>query len=129
MLERKLVRKEPLPDKLILNYFQQICEGVSAFHSIGVAHRDLKPGNVLLAPNERVVIMDLGSAAPARLEVSNYNAAQRLQDDAAERCSITYRAPELFNITSPCSIDERTDIWVTSLTVNSIIQLTIVISL
>ncbi len=46
------------------------------------------------------------------MEITNYNAAQRLQDDAAERCSMTYRAPELFNVQSPSSIDERTDIWV-----------------
>jgi serine/threonine protein kinase len=55
-----LLKKEPLPDKLILNYFQQICEGLAALHLIGIAHRDLKPANVLLAPNDRVVIMDLG---------------------------------------------------------------------
>ena len=53
-----------------------------------------------------------GSAAPACVEIANYNAAQRLQDDAAERCSMTYRAPELFNVQSPSVIDSRTDIWV-----------------
>ncbi|XP_046631674.1 serine/threonine-protein kinase 16-like isoform X2 [Daphnia pulicaria] len=111
LLEKRLLKKEPLSDKLILNYFQQICEGLAAIHVIGVAHRDLKPANVLLAPNDRVVIMDLGSAAPATVEITSYNAAQRLQDDAAERCSMTYRAPELFNIQSPSTIDERTDIW------------------
>ena len=50
--------------------------------------------------------------APARVEIKSYKAAQRLQDDAAERCSMTYRAPELFNVESPSTIDERTDIWV-----------------
>ena len=60
LLEKRLLKKEPLSDKLILNYFQQICEGLAAIHLIGVAHRDLKPANVLLAPNDRVVIMDLG---------------------------------------------------------------------
>ena len=53
--------------------------GLAAIHKTGTAHRDLKPANVLLAPNDRVVIMDLGSAAPARIEIGNYNAAQRLQ--------------------------------------------------
>lgn len=111
LLEKRQARREPLPDKLILSYFQQICEGLAAIHLIGAAHRDLKPGNILLAPNDRVVIMDLGSAAPARLEITSYNAAQRLQDDAGERCSMTYRAPELFNVQNPTTIDERTDIW------------------
>lgn len=54
----------------------------------------------------------LGSVAPARVKVSGNQAAQTLQDIAAERCSMPYRAPELFNVESYCMIDERTDIWV-----------------
>lgn len=41
-------------------------------------------------------------------------AARTLQDIAAERCSMPYRAPELFNVESYCMVDERTDIWVSS---------------
>lgn len=44
--------------------------------------------------------------------MSGNQAAQTLQDIAAERCSMPYRAPELFNVESYCMIDERTDIWV-----------------
>ncbi|KAJ7346003.1 hypothetical protein JRQ81_001953 [Phrynocephalus forsythii] len=32
-------------------------------------------------------------------------------DWAAQRCTISYRAPELFNVERECVIDERTDIW------------------
>lgn len=35
-----------------------------------------------------------------------------VQDWAAQRCTISYRAPELFNVESHCIIDEHTDIWV-----------------
>lgn len=35
-----------------------------------------------------------------------------IQDWAAQRCTISYRAPELFSVESHCIIDERTDIWV-----------------
>ena len=35
-----------------------------------------------------------------------------LKDEAAERCSMFYRAPELFNVEVGSIIDERTDIWV-----------------
>jgi len=111
LLERRQLAKEYFSDKLILNYFLQVCEGLEAVHQCGLAHRDLKPANILLAPNERIIIMDLGSAAPSKVEIKTYNEAQRLQDDAAERCSMTYRAPEFFNIPSPFCIDERTDIW------------------
>lgn len=34
------------------------------------------------------------------------------QDWAAQHCTISYRAPELFTVDSQCVIDERTDVWV-----------------
>lgn len=57
------------------------------------------------------IIVDLGSCAEAREQICGQHDAQRLQDWAEERCSIVYRAPELFNVQSYCMIDERTDIW------------------
>lgn len=53
-----------------------------------------------------------GSVALARVKVCGNQAAQSLQELAAERCSMPYRAPELFNVESYCMVDERTDIWV-----------------
>ena len=58
------------------------------------------------------VLMDLGSVEPARLTISTHSQAQYLQDLAAERCSMPYRPPELFQVDSKFTIDERTDIWV-----------------
>ena len=34
------------------------------------------------------------------------------QDEAAEKCSMLYRAPELFNAEVGTTVDERTDVWV-----------------
>lgn len=48
----------------------------------------------------------------ARVQVCGTQAARVLQDLAAERCSMPYRAPELFNVESYSMVDERTDIWV-----------------
>lgn len=92
----------------------QICEGVKHMHDSDpepLAHRDLKPHNVLLTKDMRPVIMDLGSAAPARVNVRTHAEAQHLQDTAAERCSMPYRPPELFQVNSKCEVDERTDVW------------------
>lgn len=122
----------------ILNIFVQTCEGVRAFHEAKpepLAHRDLKTANIVLGDGSTPIIMDLGiyavyfyatiimiimawifvgSVAPARVKVCGSQAAQTLQDIAAERCSMPYRAPELFNVESYCMVDERTDIWVKS---------------
>ncbi|XP_065269521.1 serine/threonine-protein kinase 16 isoform X3 [Emys orbicularis] len=72
---------------------------------------DLKPTNVLLDDEEQPVLMDLGSMNRARIEVKSSREAMALQDWAAQRCTISYRAPELFTVESHCVIDERTDIW------------------
>jgi len=54
----------------------------------------------------------IGSAAPAKITVTSKKEAQELLDEVSERCSMTYRAPELFNIDINSVIDERIDIWV-----------------
>ncbi|XP_064614218.1 serine/threonine-protein kinase 16-like isoform X2 [Liolophura sinensis] len=94
-------------------FFLGICKGLQAMHNLSppYAHRDVKPANVMIADDETPVLMDLGSATKARVQISNHSEALALQDLAAERCSMLYRAPELFNVENHVSIDERTDIW------------------
>ncbi|KAF7283636.1 serine/threonine-protein kinase 16 [Rhynchophorus ferrugineus] len=110
----KSCTKNYLNVREILRLFSDICEAVRYLHHFSpepIAHRDLKTANVCLTENMEPVIMDLGSCAPAKVQVCGIQEAQRLQDIAAERCSMTYRAPELFHVESFCVIDQRTDIW------------------
>jgi eukaryotic-like serine/threonine-protein kinase len=41
----------------------ELCDGLAAAHAAGVVHRDIKPDNVLLANDGRVVLVDFGVAA------------------------------------------------------------------
>ncbi|XP_010213660.1 PREDICTED: serine/threonine-protein kinase 16, partial [Tinamus guttatus] len=104
-------RRASMPEQRVLRILQGICRGLQAIHSKGYAHRDLKPTNVLLDENDRAVLMDLGSMNQARIEVNSSHEAMAVQDWAAQRCTISYRAPELSRVPSQCVIDERTDIW------------------
>ncbi|XP_055375092.1 serine/threonine-protein kinase 16 [Condylostylus longicornis] len=106
--------KDYMNESQILNIFLGTCEGVKALHEAKpepLAHRDLKTANICLSDSFEAVLVDLGSATEARVQICGQQDAQRLQDLAEERCSIVYRAPELFSVQSYCTIDERTDIW------------------
>ncbi|VVT58532.1 uncharacterized protein SAPINGB_P006256 [Magnusiomyces paraingens] len=75
------------------------------------AHRDIKPANVMLDAAGQPVLMDLGSTARARVSLPTRQSALQLQDLAAELCTLPYRAPELFYVTTDSTIDERVDVW------------------
>ncbi|WP_437736351.1 protein kinase domain-containing protein [Sorangium sp. So ce1335] len=45
-----------------LSILDQVCLGVSAIHASGIAHRDVKPSNILVGHALRVVVADLGLA-------------------------------------------------------------------
>ncbi|XP_041489899.1 serine/threonine-protein kinase 16-like [Microtus oregoni] len=100
-----------LTEDQILVLLLGICRGLEAIHARGYAHRDLKPTNILLGDEGQPVLMDLGSMNQACIQVEGSRQALTLQDWAAQRCTISYRAPELFSVQSLCVIDERTDVW------------------
>jgi len=44
----------------IVDLLTGIAEGLRVVHDAGISHRDVKPGNVMIAPGGRVVLMDFG---------------------------------------------------------------------
>jgi len=59
-VRRRRSTGEPITLAEALDVLVALAEGLAAIHRAGIAHRDVKPANVLLAPGPRVVLADLG---------------------------------------------------------------------
>ncbi|GMN57998.1 hypothetical protein TIFTF001_027092 [Ficus carica] len=119
-------KKEFFSTSDVLHIFRQkaamwligfILLGLKHMHSLDppYAHNDVKPGNVLITHRKGqpplAILMDFGSARPARKQIRSRSEALQLQEWASEHCSAPFRAPELWDCPSQADIDERTDIW------------------
>lgn len=75
-----------LPRRLAL--FRQVCTAVAFAHTHLVVHRDLKPRNILVASNDRAVLLDFGIARLID------NASGSVQSETRIRLTPHYASPE-----------------------------------
>jgi serine/threonine kinase 16 len=57
------------------------------------------------------VLMDFGSLLRARQTISTRQSALEAQDLAAEHSTMSYRAPELFDVKTGSTLTEKVDVW------------------
>lgn len=97
----------------IVFLFRQICSAIEFLHAANppVAHRDLKPANLMYRDEKRLQLIDFGSATECPLRIGDSRESRRMLDEAAELCTMPYRAPELFVCEVGAEIGPAVDIW------------------
>jgi len=97
----------PLAENDTLHLGLQLADGVAAAHAQGVIHRDLKPGNLHITPDNRLKILDFGLAKLYE-SASPTASAECLTDPLAACGTVPYASPEqlLGEI-----VDVRTDVY------------------
>ena len=111
------ITRGPLPSGEVLKIGAQIAEALDRAHRAGVVHRDLKPGNVMLAKSG-AKLMDFGLAravglaatagSGASLLTQSPTIAQPLTAEGTIIGTFQYMAPEQLE---GKDTDERSDIW------------------
>ncbi|KAL4138109.1 hypothetical protein PRIC2_001616 [Phytophthora ramorum] len=118
LLEQAAMRHTPaFTESECLGFVGKLADAVAALHDMGFAHRDLKPGNVLVSDGAQMepLLMDFGSVAPLRVHVRGPTHWRKVWEDAARYSSAPYRAPELWDVGVGADavgvVDGRTDVW------------------
>jgi serine/threonine protein kinase len=98
-LTEVIQRHGPLPDATVAAYGLQLLSVLEAAHALGVVHRDIKPGNIMIAAGDQVKLTDFGIAhivGDPRLTRTGVLGTQ------------AYLAPELFE---SAPITPAADVW------------------
>ncbi len=105
------VEKGALPEKEVLALGIQMLRGLAAAHAQGVLHRDLKPGNLRLTPENVLKILDFGLAqlfASPEAPTLEQAATLTLEMPGTVTGTPAYLAPEQLDGKAP---DHRSDIY------------------
>ena len=120
VLTRLVERREKMPATLASEIIRQVCRGLAYAHALkspdgkplGIIHRDITPGNVMVAFSGAVKILDFGVA---RVESRFRRGAT---DPGHLKGKTGYFAPEQF---SPETTDHRADIFSTGIILHELL--------
>ncbi len=95
------LKRGPLPRERVLQLLAQIAAALDTIHQAGLTHRDVKPSNIMLAANDRAVLLDFGLVQAAD--------GTKLTASGASLGTFEYIAPE--QIEHQGELDGRADIY------------------
>jgi tetratricopeptide (TPR) repeat protein len=60
-LQKIVEERGPLPEKIVLDFIVQVANALDVVHRASVIHRDIKPANIMVAADNRAVLVDFGA--------------------------------------------------------------------
>ena len=113
---RERMEREPIKLLEALSIAIQVASALAAAHAVGIVHRDIKPGNIMLHRDGYVKILDFGIAKFTE-EILKQEGAASVSSNSDYVHTKTglapatpqYASPE--QLQTPKDVDKRTDIW------------------
>ena len=115
-LDARLRRLGPLAPFEVLAVADAVLDVLGAAHAQGIVHRDVKPGNVFLAGDGRVKLLDFGLA---RVREATFE--QRKTRDGVVMGTLGYLAPEQARGRND-DVDARTDLFAVGATMFTVLS-------
>lgn len=84
-----IIDKQDISPSNVVSYILDICNALNFLHKKNIIHRDVKPGNIIITPKKRAVLIDFSAA---RL------ISEGQQKDTSNLGTVGYAAPEQFGI-------------------------------
>ena len=113
-LDELVARRGPMPPALFGPLFARLCEVVHTAHELGIVHRDIKGGNVMVIERAGQLLpklLDFGIAkdGEAGLALAGGAGDGELTEDGSTLGSPQYMAPEQWE--APADVDARADVY------------------
>jgi eukaryotic-like serine/threonine-protein kinase len=92
---RHRLKQQPISSEEFFTIAAQCCQGLEAAHEKGIIHGDIKPENIMIAPGNRVKILDFGVARRAWTTAKPDEPTKSMETMTASGGTPAYMAPEV----------------------------------